>query len=168
MDPQVRQWFQAVDQDNSGHIDSKELGQALANGDGTMFSEEACKMMINMFDTNHTGTIDCNEFGSLFAFIQQQKAMFESHDRERSGTISQEGFTQALQQLGYRFSPQFAQNLLAKFDPRGRKLTLDNFITVTVQVKRLTDSFRTRDREMKGQASLQYEDFVGLAMGAHN
>ena len=41
-------------------------------------------------------------------------------------------------------------------------------ISLSLQVKRLTDSFRTRDREMKGQASLQYEDFVGLAMGAHN
>ena len=35
------------------------------------------------------------------------------------------------------------------------------------QVKRLTDSFRTRDKEMKGQALLGYEDFVGLAIGAH-
>ena len=29
------------------------------------------------------------------------------------------------------------------------------------------DSFRNRDREMRGQATLQYEDFIGLAMGAH-
>ena len=35
----------------------------------------------------------------------------------------------------YRFSPQFTQNVLAKLDPRDRKLTLDNFIVVSVQVK---------------------------------
>jgi len=163
----VREWFQAVDQDNSGQIDAKELGQALANGDGTMFSEEACRTMINMFDTNMTGTIDVTEFGRLFTYIQQWKAMFEGFDRDRTGTIDQGEFSQALQQMGYRFTPQFIQNLLAKFDPRGRKLTLDNFIMVSVQVKRLTDSFRSRDREMKGQALLGYEDFVGLAMGAH-
>lgn len=29
------------------------------------------------------------------------------------------------------------------------------------------DSFRTRDREMRGTAQMQYEDFIGLAMGAH-
>jgi len=123
--------------------------------------------MINMFDTNMTGTIDVNEFGRLFTYIQQWKAMFEGFDRDRTGTIDQNEFTQALQQMGYRFTPQFIQNLLAKFDPKERKLTLDNFITVSVQVKRLTDSFRSRDREMKGQAVLGYEDFVGLAMGAH-
>jgi len=167
VDPQVMQWFQAVDQDRSGQIDAKELGSALANGDGTMFSEEACRMMINMFDRNMTGTIDVNEFGALFKYIQQWKAMFEGYDKDRTGSIEEGEFTQALQQMGYRFTPQFIQNLLAKFDPRGRKLTLDNFIQVSVQVKRLTDSFRSRDREMKGQAMIAYEDFVGLAMGAH-
>merc|ERR1712215_231233 len=107
------------------------------------------------------------ELGRLFTYIQQWKAMFGGFDRDRTGTIDQGEFSQALQQMGYRFTPQFIQNLLAKFDPRGRKLTLDNFIMVSVQVKRLTDSFRSRDREMKGQALLGYEDFVGLAMGAH-
>jgi len=167
VDPQVAQWFQAVDQDNSGQIDAKELGQALANGDMSQFSQEACQMMINMFDTNLTGTIDVNEFGKLFQYINQWKAMFEGYDRDRSGQIDQGEFTQALQQMGYRFSPQFVQNLLAKFNPRERKLTLDNFIIVSVQVKRLTDSFRTRDTQMQGSATMQYEDFIGLAMGAH-
>ena len=69
--------------------------------------------------------------------------------------------------MGYRFTPTFVQNLLAKYNPRDRKLTLDNFIVASVQIKRLTDSFRTRDREMRGQAQFQYEDFVGVAMGAH-
>ena len=35
------------------------------------------------------------------------------------------------------------------------------------QVKRLTDSFRARDREARGQALIGYEDFLGLAMGVH-
>jgi len=65
--------------------------------------------MINMFDTNQTGTIDMNEFGRLFAYIQQWKAMFENFDRDRTGTIDQGEFSQALQQMGYRFSPQFTQ-----------------------------------------------------------
>merc|ERR1712072_65319 len=72
------------------------------------------------------------------------------------------------QQMGYRFTPTFIQNILAKYDSRTRRLTLDNFIVVCVQIKRLTDSFRSRDREMRGQAMMQYEDFIGLALGAHS
>jgi len=124
-------------------------------------------MMIDMFDRDKTGQINVQEFSSLFSYINQWKGLFESIDRDRSGFIEQAEFSQALQQMGYRFSPTFVQNLLAKYDSRQRKLTLDNFIVASVNIKRLTDSFRTRDREMRGQATLQYEDFIGLAMGAH-
>ena len=67
----------------------------------------------------------------------------------------------------FRFSPQFVTNLLSKYSPRQKRLTLDKFIVMSVQIKRLTDSFRTRDTAMNGTATLQYEDFVGLALGSH-
>lgn len=133
----------------------------------TQFSEEACGMMINMFDANHSGTIDLSEFGRLFDYIEQWKAIFLSFDRDRSGSIDQAELDQAFQQLGYRLSQTFLQNCLVRADPRTRRITLDKFITITVQMKRLTDSFRARDREGRGQALLNYEDFLGLAMGVH-
>ena len=37
----------------------------------------------------------------------------------------------------------------------------------TLHTHYILDSFRTRDREMRGQVTMGYEDFVGLAMGAH-
>ena len=70
--------------------------------------------------------------------------------------------------FGFRFSPTFVQNLLAKYDPKTRRLSLDNFIVACVQIQRLTTSFKTRDREMRGQATMAYEDFIGIALGAHN
>merc|ERR1711941_184886 len=108
----------------------------------------ACRMMVDMFDRDRTGQINMQEFSSLFSYINQWKGLFESIDRDRSGFIEQTELNQALQQMGYR------------------KLTLDNFIVVCVNIKRLTDSFRARDREMRGEANMQYEDFIGLAMGA--
>ena len=68
----------------------------------TMFSEEACRMMINMFDTDMTGTINVEEFGRLFTFINEKKRMFEGYDRNKEGTLSQDEFLQALQAMGYR------------------------------------------------------------------
>jgi len=121
-----------------------------------------------MYDSDKTGTIDLQEFQQLFNYINQWKAIFESHDRDRSGRIEESEMAQAFQQMGFRFTPNFVQNLLVKYDPRTRRLSLDNFIVACVQIQRLTSSFRTRDREMKGQATLAYEDFIGLALGAHN
>ena len=85
------------------------------------------------------------------------KALFESIDRDRSDFIEQAEFSQALQQMGYRFTPTFLQKLLAKYDSRQRKGTLDNLIVASVNIKRLTDSGRTGDREMRGQSTLQFE-----------
>lgn len=124
-------------------------------------------MMIDMFDANRSGTIDVQEFSQLYSYINTWKREFEKQDGDRSGVICQDEFTRALEQMGYRFSPTFISNLLAKFDPRGRRLTLDNFIVSNVQIKRLTDSFRSRDKEMRGTATMAYEDFIGIAMGAH-
>jgi len=167
VDPQIQSWFNAVDQDRSGQIDYKELQRALVNGNWSNFSEEACRMMVDMFDRDKTGQINLQEFSSLFGYINQWKALFEGIDRDRSGYIENAELTQAFNQMGYRFTPTFIQNVLAKYDARTRRLTLDNFIVVCVNIKRLTDSFRTRDRDMRGQAVLQYEDFIGLALGAH-
>merc|ERR1711994_1030835 len=167
IDPSVQQWFSAVDTDRSGQISAQELQRALVNGNWSHFSEEACRMMIDMYDKNASGSIDVNEFQQLFNAINQWKGVFQGYDKDKSGTIEQSELTQAFQQMGYRFTPTFVQNLLAKYDSRTRKLTLDNFIVVCVNIKRLTDSFRARDRDMRGEASMQYEDFIGLAMGAH-
>ena len=55
---QIRRWFQAVDADRSGQISATELQRALVNGNMSKFSEETCRMLISMFDNNHSGTID--------------------------------------------------------------------------------------------------------------
>eukprot|EP00092_Neocalanus_flemingeri_P030367 GFUD01032965.1.p1 GENE.GFUD01032965.1~~GFUD01032965.1.p1 ORF type:complete len:198 (+),score=53.05 GFUD01032965.1:142-735(+) len=164
---QVVQWFHAVDVDRSGQINAIELQHALVNGNMSKFSEEACRMMIDLFDANKSGTIDVNEFGQLFNYINQWKGVFQGFDKDRSGSIDVNEFSQALQQMGYRFSQTFMQNIVTKFDPKTQRLALDNFIVVSFQLKRLTDSFKRRDREMRGQAMIGYEDFVGLAIGAH-
>jgi len=166
--PLVAQWFQAVDQDRSGHINALELQRALVNGNMTQFSEETCTLMIDMFDGDRSGTIDLREFGMLFDYINQWRNAFTSFDRDRSGSIDEQELGQAMNQLGYRFSPAFISGLAAKADPRTRRVNLDRFITTMVQLRKLTDSFRRRDREGRGTATIAYEDFLGIAIGSHN
>ena len=38
---------------------------------------------------------------------------------------------------------------------------------VLTQLRRLTESFKRRDVERRGQAMISYEDFVGLSIGCH-
>jgi len=164
---QILQWFHAVDQDRSGRITARELQRALVNGNMSEFSLETCSLMVQMFDTDLSGSIDVEEFGRLFEYIWQWKVVFERFDRDRSGTIEERELGLALDQLGYRFSPVFVRNCVSSVEPRTRRIHLDRFIHVSVQLHKLTDSFRSRDREGRGQTVLGYEDFLGLALGVH-
>ncbi len=40
-----------------------------------------------MFDTNHSGQIDLNEFQALWNYIHQWRGVFDGFDRDRSGHI---------------------------------------------------------------------------------
>ena len=71
-------------------------------------------MMISMFDQNKSGTIDINEFGQLFNFVNQWRGVFQGFDRDRSGAIESAEFSQALNQLGFNLSPNLINVRLEK------------------------------------------------------
>ena len=60
------------------------------------------KMMIKMFDRDHSQTINVNEFCELWKYLGQWRQTFDRYDADRSGNISQQELAQALQQMGYR------------------------------------------------------------------
>ncbi len=72
-----------------------------------------------MFDRNRTGTISIGEFGDLFAYINQWKALFESIDRDRSGFIEFQELQQGAPLIWGYFS--FSQICLTR-TPRGRSI----------------------------------------------
>lgn len=121
--------------------------------------------MIGMFDRDHTGTIELVEFQALWNYIQQWKGVFERFDGNRSGHIESQELQQALSSMGYNLSPQFMQLCICKFDIQGRRsMTLDNFIQCCVMVKSLTDMFRQRDTNGSGTITINYEDFMTMAI----
>ena len=51
VDPQISQWFSAVDVDRSGRITAPELQSALMSSNGKKFNDTATKLMIGTFIT---------------------------------------------------------------------------------------------------------------------
>ena len=89
--------------------------------------------MISIFDQDNNGTISCNEFGQLFNYITQWQALFNQHDRDRSGSIDFNELSAALRHFGYNLSPQFVQWLMMRFDrQRLNKLGFDKYIYILV------------------------------------
>ncbi|XP_047510160.1 peflin isoform X1 [Pieris napi] len=162
--PQVQQWFRAVDKDQSGFITAIELKAALVNGQGQNFSDTACNLMIGMFDKDRSGHINLEEFDKLYTYINQWLAVFKTYDTDQSGHIDQPELSQALGQMGFRFSPEFISFLTKRNDPREGKISVDNFIVLCVQLQRFTEAFRARDTQQNGTVTLGFEEFLNIAL----
>ncbi|GAA5904254.1 hypothetical protein JCM5296_007417 [Sporobolomyces johnsonii] len=99
-DIQLRAWFDAVDVDRSGQISQIELKQAL---------------LMNIFDTDMSGSIGFQEFAGLWQYVKEWQQVFRNFDRDRSGTIEGHELANALQTFGYSLSPQLIQILHRKY-----------------------------------------------------
>lgn len=118
-----------------------------------------------IFDKDQNGTIDLKEFQQLLAYIEQWKGVFERYDRDRSGNIDARELHTAYNEMGFRVSPAFCQNVVVKFDRQAkRSLKFDDFIQSCVMLRALTDAFRVRDTNLNGVIQVNYEDFLHMAI----
>ncbi|XP_050313222.1 peflin [Anthonomus grandis grandis] len=162
---QVAQWFQSVDRDRSGEISWQELQSALVNAEGRNFNEVACRLMIGMFDKDKTGTINANEFQQLYNYINEWLTTFRMYDKDQSGNIEEAELTQAFQQMGYRFTPEFMTFLIQRSDLKDhKKMSIDQFIVTCIQIQRFTEAFRTKDTERAGVITIGFEEYLGIAL----
>ncbi|KAJ8722802.1 hypothetical protein PYW07_003982 [Mythimna separata] len=164
VNPQVQNWFQAVDKDRSGFITAIELKAALVNAQGQTFSETACNLMIGMFDKDRSGHINVEEFEKLYTYINQWLAVFKTYDTDQSGSIEEKELSDALTKMGFRFTPEFVSFLVKRCDSKEGKVSVDNFIVLCVQIQRFTEAFRARDTQQNGTVTIGFEDFLNVAL----
>ncbi|KAI9262692.1 hypothetical protein BY458DRAFT_515108 [Sporodiniella umbellata] len=170
VDERLMSWFKSVDADGSGQLSADELQRALVNGDWSPFNIETVRLMVNMFDSDNSGTINYNEFQGLWKYIEDWKRCFQAFDADNSGSINESEMSNALRSFGFNVSPRFVQTLIQKFDRYGHgaktkgkgDVSFDNFVQACVTVKTLTDSFRQFDTDADGWIQINYEQFLEL------
>ncbi|KZV82894.1 EF-hand [Exidia glandulosa HHB12029] len=172
-DPQLWQWFQAVDTDRSNHISANELQQALVNGDWSPFDLDTVKLLMTIFDTDRSGTVTFNEFSGLWRYIKDWQNVFRHFDKDKSGSIDGHELANALGQFGFNLSPQALQLVERKYataptggygPPPG--ITFDRFVRCCVVIKQLTESFQRLDTQHSGWIQLNYDQFMQTVLAA--
>ncbi|TFY56891.1 hypothetical protein EVJ58_g7360 [Rhodofomes roseus] len=103
VDPQLWNWFAAVDSDGSGQISAHELQKALINGDWTPFDLDTVKMLMTIF------------FAGLWKYVKDWQNVYRHFDRDRSGTIDVRELRDALTQFGYNLSPRLLDLIERKY-----------------------------------------------------
>lgn len=172
-DPQLWQWFNAVDADRSGSISVNELQAALVNGNWSRFDLDTVKMLMNIFDTDRSGTIGFAEFSGLWKYISDWQNVFRHFDKDRSGSIDGYELAEALRSFGYNLSPSILTLIEQKYasgqasgygPPPG--ITFDRFVRACVAVKTLTEAFQRQDTDRDGWVTMNYEDFMRIVLHA--
>ena len=156
--------FKEVDTDNTGRIDIIKFEKALKAGMQVNFSHESCAKLIAFYDQSGSGSVNVNEFQQLYQMVTTWKQVFNLHDVDKSKDLNDVELKKAFQHLNHNLSPTFIQSLLTKHNPDTKKLTLEKFIFVSFEVKRLTERFHARDPNKTGKINMQYEEFVGVAL----
>ncbi|CAI7577782.1 unnamed protein product [Penicillium glandicola] len=162
--------FRAANASHSGTLTEGELGSALVNGDYTSFHPRTVRLMIRMFDRDGSGTINFDEFVSLWRYLAAWRELFDRFDEDRSGRISQPEFEKALVAFGYRLSGKFISVIFGVFAAKGKQMTntpkdprppgmsFDLFVQACISLKRMTDVFKRYDEDRDGYITLSFEE----------
>ncbi|XP_063680006.1 programmed cell death protein 6-like isoform X1 [Bolinopsis microptera] len=161
--PNLNQIFASVDKDRSGMISVNELQSALSNGTWQPFNPETIRLMISMFDKDGNGTINFQEFGALWKYINDWQNTFRYYDRDNSGSIDQNELQTAIASFGFSLSPKFYRLVVRKFDRDGnQRITFDDFIQCLVIIQTLSAAFQRKDTNRNGWIQINYEEFMEL------
>ena len=155
--------FAAVDTDRSGSISDYELSTALSTA-GMQFSRKTCRYLIGMHDRDRSGTIDRNEFSSLWNYLQQWKACFDKYDKDHGGSIDLNELTTALKEFGYNtMGPNFFAAILRAYDEdQSGTIGMDEFIQLNCEMYNLTQSFKRMSSDSNGNVTISYEQFLQM------
>jgi Ca2+-binding EF-hand superfamily protein len=147
-----------------------ELGSALVNGDFTSFHPRTVRLMIRMFDRDGTGTINFDEFCSLWRYLAAWRELFDRFDEDRSGRINMAEFEKSLVAFGYRLSPKFIGVIYGVFEGKARQMaaaakdpgrggmSFDLYVQACISLKRMTDVFKRYDEDRDGYITLSFEE----------
>ncbi|EDO46008.1 predicted protein [Nematostella vectensis] len=165
--PIDRNWlygiFTRIDADKNGAITGDELQKALSNGSWAPFNPETVRLFMGMFDRDNSGTIEFNEFYSLWQYVTDWQKAFRSYDTDNSGTIDIDELKTALRSFGFRLSDRIYSMLITKFDRTGNgAIRFDDFIQCCVVLQILTNSFSHHDFARRGVITIQYEQFLTM------
>jgi len=161
-----QQWFRSVDRDNSGSISAQELA-------GIQFSSRpigipVAAKLIKVFDKDHSGSVDFNEYVALQRFLEHMSNAFFTADKDRSGTIDPQEIFTALGQAGFQLSMGTIQAAVNKFDPARRGLDFPNFLYVCAHLAHCRSIFEWNDPQRTGQVHLTYDSLCHIGIDLLN
>eukprot|EP00761_Pharyngomonas_kirbyi_P011506 gb/GECH01011531.1/.p1 GENE.gb/GECH01011531.1/~~gb/GECH01011531.1/.p1 ORF type:complete len:293 (+),score=72.63 gb/GECH01011531.1/:1-879(+) len=157
----LQQWFWSVDSQRRGEINANDLLNALRYM-GHNFSEQTSRLIMAVFDADHSGSISFNEFVPMFKFIQALKERFQQCDHDRTQMLSMPQTEEALRSEGFTFDQKTAVALFHKFARNSPGLTFEQFVELACFLGAVKSEFQWRDQQNSGRVNLSLGELVEI------
>lgn len=121
----LRQTFALFDDDGNGEITAQELGNVMRQL-GLKPSETELEDIMNEIDSDHSGTIDFNEFATIMAHKvarpdaeAELRAAFRVFDKDDNGTIDTAELRQLMKSIGEDLTDEQIEEMIREADQDG-------------------------------------------------
>mmetsp|Transcript_8655 Transcript_8655/g.15278 ORF Transcript_8655/g.15278 Transcript_8655/m.15278 type:complete len:169 (+) Transcript_8655:118-624(+) len=157
---QLRAWFNYVDKDGSGTVTCQELQTALVQAN-IRVSLESCAMLIRMYDSKRSATVNYDEFRNLHNFILSVQQSFYGYDVDRNGKLDSREIWLALQKNGFNLDMPAFDAAFKAFDPTNSGfLELDDFICLAAYLSSAKSMFTAFDPQNSGSITMNFSQFI--------
>lgn len=116
--------------------------------------------MVRMFDSQHNGTVDFNQFCALWKFIQTAQSSFTAFDKDKSGRLDLREVWSGITQTGFVVSEQAIAQVMKVFDQERRGLSYGQFLELCVFLGLSRSVFGFFDPGRTGQVHLDFDRFL--------
>ncbi|WWC89587.1 uncharacterized protein L201_004512 [Kwoniella dendrophila CBS 6074] len=172
-DAELQRMFNQFDSSRTGDLSAHDLQRLLAKDTMMDAREDAVKMLMNIFDTDRSGTINFMEFEGLYRYIQDWHGIFRRFDRDSSGTIDRKELHNALLGFGFSLPKEMVIKLEKRFAPppisgqiQNKGISFDRFLMACVTVKHYTEAFRRLDPNGQNHITVDYNSFMEIVLDA--
>lgn len=128
------------------------------------FSQESCRSMVNLMDTDGSGKLGLTEFHVLWEKIKRYLTIFREFDCDKSGTMSSYEMRRALESAGFNLNNQLFQLIILRYTEADMTVDFDNFVTCLVRLETMYKTFKTLDTDQDNVISLDFVQWIMLTM----
>ncbi|KAJ5075465.1 peflin [Anaeramoeba ignava] len=163
---QLTQWFQQVDTDHSGFIDSIELAKALSLS-FEKFDAGTSDKLIRMFSKTQDSKVNFQEFVLLYKFMKLMQTSFQEHDKDHSGLLEIDELLKALHKAGFgHLKKETILAIIDKFGKKG-KIHYDGYIALCIFLQLSANVFNAWDTQRKDKVELTFPTYVLLMLQSY-
>lgn len=167
----AKQLFHNHDIKRKGRLTAEELQNLLRNDDNSRFCISSIDSIIDFFGQARFGTINENEFISLYQKIKYWRKIYVDNDINHSLTIDSNEYHNCLQELKYLIPLENSEKLFDQYaefninsNLNSKELKFDKFVESLIWLMKLTKMFRKFDSNHEGIANISYKDFIDTTM----